>query len=93
MKLYRNTNIKVLSPDEDTDFFDIVAGDLKGDSFAPYQFIICLVLVLRTSIYLIKENGFTLKKNARSWRYPIEIIIDADSADNIALLANTPTKA
>ena len=43
-------------------FFDIVADVLKGDISAPYLFIICFDNVLRTSIELIKENGFTLKK-------------------------------
>ena len=52
---------KVYSPDEDADFFDIVAGILQGDTF-PYLSIICLDYVLQTSIDLMKENGFTLKK-------------------------------
>ena len=60
--LYRNTKVKVRSPDVPSDFFDIIAGDLQGDTFAPYLFIICLDYVLRTSIDIIKENGFTLKK-------------------------------
>ena len=36
--LYRNMKIKVHFPDEDTDFFDIVAGILGGDmnTLAPY---------------------------------------------------------
>ena len=62
MMLFSNTKVKVRSLDGDTDFFDIVAGVLQGDTLAPYLFIICLDNVLRTSIDLIKENGFTLKK-------------------------------
>ena len=58
MILYRNTKVKVRSPDGDTDCFDIVAGVLQGDTLAPYLFIICLDFVLRTSIDKIKENGF-----------------------------------
>ena len=38
MILYRNTKVKVRSPDGDTDYFDIVAGMLQGDTHA---FIIC----------------------------------------------------
>ena len=49
--LYRNTKVKVRSPDGDTEYFDIVAGVLQGDTLAPYLFIICLDYVLRTSIY------------------------------------------
>ena len=67
--LYRNTKIKVHSPDRNTDYFDIVAGVLPGDTLAPYLFIICLDYVFRTSIYKIKENGFRLPKE-RSRRYP-----------------------
>ena len=44
------------------------------------------------SIDLMKDNGFTLKK-ARSRQYPAQTITDADYADDVALLANTPTKA
>ena len=60
MTLYKNTNVKVCSPDGDRDYFYIVAGVLQEDTFAPYLFIICRVNVLWTSIDLMKENGFTL---------------------------------
>ena len=60
--LYRNTKVKVRSPDGDTEYFDIVAGVLQGDTLAPYLFIICLDYVLRTSIDKIKENGISVIK-------------------------------
>ena len=69
--------------------FDIVAGVLQGDTLAPYLFIICLDYVLRTSIDKIRENGFELTKR-RSKRYPAKTITDANYADDLALLANTP---
>ena len=90
--LYRNTKVKVQSPDGDTEYFDIVAGVLQGDTLAPYLFIICLDYVLRTSIDKIRENGFELTKK-RSRRYPATTITDADYADDIAILANTPDQA
>ena len=62
MMLYRNTKVKVRSPDGDTDYFDIVAGVQQGDTLAPYLFIICLDCVLRSSIDKIKEIGFKLTK-------------------------------
>ena len=62
MILYRNTKVKVHSPDGDTEYFNIVAGVLQGDTLAPYLFIICLDYMLRTSIDKIKENGFELTK-------------------------------
>ena len=91
--LYRNTKVKVRSPDGDTEYFDIVAGVLlQGDTLAPYLFIICLDYVLSTSIDKIRENGFELTKK-RSRRYPAKTITDADYADDIAIMANTPDQA
>ena len=87
--LYRNTKVKVHSPDGDTEYFDIVAGVLQVDTLAPYLFIICVDYVLRTSIDKIRENGFELTKK-RSRRYPAKTITDADY---IAILANIPNQA
>ena len=53
--LYRNTKVKVRSPDGDTDYFDTVAGVLEGDTLAPYLFIISLDYVLRMSIDKMKD--------------------------------------
>ena len=60
--LDRNTKVKVCSPDGDTDYFDIVAGVLQGDTLAPYLFIICRDYVLRTST---EKNP---NKTASSWK-------------------------
>ena len=51
MILNGNTKVKVYSPDGDTEYFDIVAGVLQGDTLAPYLFIICLDYVLRTLMW------------------------------------------
>ena len=48
--------------------------------------------MLRTSIDKIKENGFKLTKK-RSRSYPTKTITNADYADDIAILANTPNQA
>ena len=80
MTLYKNTKVKVRSSDGDTDYFDIVAGVLQGDTLAPYLFIICLDYTLRTSIDL---NGFRQAKE-RSIRYPAQTITDADYTDDSA---------
>ena len=85
--------MKVRSADGDTEYFDIVAGLLQGDTLGLYLFIIYLDYVLRTSIDKIRENGFKLAKK-RSRRYPAKTITDyADYADDRALLANTPNQA
>ena len=91
MMLYKNTKVKVHSPDGDTDYFDIVAGELQGDTLAPCLFIICLDYVLRTSVDLMKENDFKLAKE-RSRRYPAQTITHAEYANVIVLLANTPAQ-
>ena len=89
---YRNIKVKVCSPDGDTDYLDIVAGVLQGDTLAPYLFIICLDYVLRTMIDRIKENGLEpTKKSSR--RYLAKKITDTDCDDDIAILANAPVQA
>ena len=92
MMLYKNTKVKVRSPNGDTDYFDIVAGVLQGDTLALYLFNICLDYVFRKSIDIMKNHGFKLVKE-RSRRYNAQTITDADYADAIELLANTPALA
>ena len=92
MMLYRNTKEKARSPERYTDYFDIVAGVLQGDTLAPYLFIICLDNVLRTFIDKTNENSFKLTKEG-SIRYPGKTITDADYIDDIALQANAPAQA
>ena len=76
MILYRDTKSMVRSPDGDTEYFDINAGVLQGDTLAPLLFIITLNYVLRTSIGENKDLGLTLL-NQRSRRHPATKIIDA----------------
>ena len=91
MMQYKNTKVKVHSPNGDTGYFNIVAGMLQGDTLAPHLFIICLDYVLTTSLELMKDNDFKLTKE-RCRRYPSQTITNADCADDIALLANTPAQ-
>ena len=75
MILYKNTKVKVCSPDGDTEYFDIVAGVLQGDTLAPYLFIICLDYVLRASIdkisYLLPKT--LLQKNRSGTIYSVAV--------------------
>ena len=91
MMLYKNTKVKVRSPDEDTYYFHIIVGIVQGDKLSQYLFIICLDDVLRRSIDIMKDNGFKLVKE-RS-RYPAQTITDADYPDDTALLANATAQA
>ena len=90
--LYRNTKVKVRSVDGDTDYFDIVAGVLQGDTLAPYLFIICLDFVFRTSIAKMKRPRFQADKGKKQ-KIPAQTITDADYVYDITLLLNTPTQA
>ena len=47
--------------------------------------------MLRTSVDKMKENGFKLTKE-KSSRYPSQTITDADYANDMVLLANTPAQ-
>jgi exonuclease III len=92
MMLYRNSRSMVRSPDGDTEFFDIIAGVLQGDTLAPFLFILCLDYALRISADSHPLLGFTLQK-ARSSRYPAKTITDVDYADDLALLSDTISDA
>ena len=89
---YRNTNVKVCSPEGDTNYFDIEAGVLQGDTLAPYLLIIYPDYVLRRSIDKMTDNGFKLTKK-RNRRYSAQTVTDADDAYDIALLGNTPAQS
>ena len=41
-KMYENTRAKVITPDGESDFFQIKAGVLQGDTLLPYLFAIVL---------------------------------------------------
>ena len=65
MMIYKNTKVNVRSLDGDTEYCDIVAGVLQGDTLAPYLFNICLDNMLQTSVDLMKRNSFTLGKGKK----------------------------
>ena len=71
--------VKVRYPDGDTDYIDNVPCVLQGDTLSPYLFIIYLDYVLRTSLDIMKDNGFKLAKE-RSKRNPAHTITNMDYA-------------
>ena len=85
--LYKKTKVKVHLPDGDRLLCHCFSCHSRG-TFASYLFLICLYYILRNSIDLMKEKGFTLEK-AR--RYPALTITDTNYADDTALQANAPT--
>ena len=48
--LYTGTKAKVLLPDGETEFFEILAGVLQGDTLAPYIFTIMIDYAMRQAI-------------------------------------------
>ena len=85
---YKNRKIKVRSPDWDTDYFDIVAGVLQGDTLASYLFTICLVYRFNK---IKRIHTDKIKKKNRRDR--TQTFTDADYTDDIVLLANIPVQA
>ena len=86
-KMYQNTKAKVISPDGETELFEILAGVLQGDTLAPYLFVIVLDFALRMAIDGSEEElGFHLEKR-QSRRVGPVVVTDFDFADDIALLS------
>jgi len=85
--MYKNTFAKIISPDGETDTFEIMAGVLQGDTLAPYLFVIVVDYVMRTALEGKEEElGFKLKKR-QSRRIPATVVTDMDFADDIALVS------
>ena len=85
--LYEGTRARILTPDGETDYFDLLAGVLQGDTLAPYIFVIVIDYVMRNTIGEEAERlGFTLSKR-KSRRVGPVVITDLDFADDLALIA------
>ena len=84
--LYTGTKYKVLSPDRETEFFEILAGVLQGDTLAPYIFTIMIDYAMRQAIGIdALDLGFKLDRK-RSRRHNPDVITDLNFADDIALV-------
>ena len=91
--MYTDTKAKVLSPDGETELFDILAGVLQGDTLAPYLFVIALDYALRNALNGKEEDlGFQLRRR-QSRRIGPECITDLDFADDIALISEQVQQA
>ena len=83
--LHQGTKAKVVTPDGLTDFIEIVAGILQGDTLAPYLFALVLDYVLRKCFTGKEETlGFKLDRR-RSKRVPPTVLTDLDFADDLAV--------
>ena len=88
--MYKDTSAVVITPEGETDTFDIDTGVLQGDPLAPFLFIIVLDYALRQSI--CSSDGLTLKRRL-SRRIPPEVLSDLDYADDIALFEDSRKSA
>ncbi len=57
---YTGTKARVVTPDETTDEFELLAGVLQGDTLTPFLFIIVLDYALRNATANDEELGFTV---------------------------------
>jgi len=91
--MYTNTMARVISPDGETELFEITAGVLQGDTLAPFLFIIVLDYAMRKAIEGKEADlGFMITPR-KSRRHPKEVLVDLDFADDIALLSDGIEKA
>ena len=86
MIMHKNTKAFIRSPDGDTEFFVIISAVLQGDTLTPHLFIKVLDYVLRNLDQNMKL-GPTLRKEL-SRRYPAEMLMDPNFADDLALLSD-----
>ena len=99
--MYADTMAKVVSPDGETEFFEILAGVLQGDTLAPFLFIIVIDYVMRTALEGHTNPGLPLKLD-RSSRLPRKVnqssqcakhIMDTEYADDLCLISETLAQA
>ena len=91
--MYAGTKAKVVTPDGNSEEFDILAGVMQGDTLAPFLFIIVLDYALRKAISGREQDlGFTLTPR-RSRRHPTVVLTDLDYADDISLLSDSVEQA
>ncbi|KAJ4949221.1 hypothetical protein JOQ06_020739 [Pogonophryne albipinna] len=91
--MYAETRARVVTPDGNSEEFDILAGVMQGDTLAPFLFIMVLDYALRKAISGREQDlGFTLTPR-RSRRHPTVVLTDLDYADDISLLSDSVEQA
>ena len=93
-QLYLGTFASVLSPDGETDKFEIKAGVLQGDTLVPNLFAIVVDYSIISQVIQNNEEelGFMIQP-LRSRRHPAVCITDLLFADDIALLSQEIARA
>ena len=78
----------MVTPDGNSEGFDILAGVLQGDTLAPFLFVIVLDYALRKAISRREQDLGLTPTPRRSRRHPAVVLTDLDYADDISLLSN-----
>ena len=61
--MYKDTMFKMISPDGETELFEILAGVQQGDTLVPYLFVIVLDFALQMAIDGKEEElGFQITR-------------------------------
>ena len=90
---YKDTHAKVITPDKETEHFEITKGVLQSDTLAPFLFVITLDYAMRQAIRGHEEEfGFeiTMKQSRRN---SATILTDLIYADDIALVSQEVEQA
>ena len=99
--MYTDTRAKVLSPDGESDFFEILAGVLQGDTLAPFLFIIVVDYAMRKATDGSQDLGFTLcegrtsrlPRAAKKSTHTAKTITDTEYTDDLCLMSNSLAQA
>ena len=83
--LYINTEATVITPDGETEFFEITAGVLQGNTLAPFIFMIVLDYIVRLSLDNLNDRGLQIQPR-HSRRHAAQHLADLDFADDLALI-------
>ena len=87
--IYEDSCAQIVTPDGETDFFDIVAGIFQGDTLAPFLFIVVLDYALRQAYAVVNSDTGIVIEPRNGSRRPEIRLRDSSYADDIALLNGT----
>ena len=85
--MYEDTTAKVITPDGETETFNILDGVLQGDTLDPYLFVIVIDYVMRIALQGKEDKlAFQLRKRKSRRVEPITVTY-IDIADDIAIVS------
>ena len=91
--IYDDSSALVITPDGETEPFQIQAGVLQGDTLAPFLFVVVLDYIMRHALKDIQANTGIVLEERKSRRYPEIRLHDLDFADDIGLLSTSISTA